>query len=184
MTSDPFTLNKNHVRMTEMMTFIKTLFIPSLLIVIGGGSILWSIYDYNRYWNSHDWPETKAKGKIIDFGSFNFPQITYSYESKGERFTSKKIAYYPIDGMSSLNAINTYSKIEEDDKITVYLNPDDPSESILIKGHQDFSFQQRYGPQVILGAMLFLLGLYFVRRRIKRKAFFQFLEKKSTAQAR
>jgi len=149
---------------------VKSLILPICLILIGAGSILWCLYDHNKYQDSYSWSE--ARGKLTDFGNLGSNNLKYEYRVNGKKYISHRLTYYAQHNLPTLNTIFKQTDLDSDDFLTVFYNPNDPSESILVKGHLAISKDYIYTPQIIFGLIFLLLGSYFTRRAFLRSQFF------------
>jgi len=125
----------------------KLLFVPFGLWLIFAGGI--SIYLFYRLTRIFFWKKTT--GKIIkshlkkDNSTLSYdtylPDVEYEYTVKGKKFTGNKIfiSDFESDRETIQQLIN---KFPEGSTVTVFYNPFNPSESILLRSYHSGMFIQ------------------------------------------
>ncbi len=138
-----------------------------ILVFLGGGAymIYRSIQDRKKAKASLAWPSTQGRvieSRVVESRSSDSdgdttttyrPYIKYEYQVVGSVFTSDKLAIGPAVSTSS------YRKAEEKVKrmpagaaVTVFYNPDDPTEAVLEQ-------RSNAGLLLILGIIFVVVGL-------------------------
>ena len=81
--------------------------------------------------------EPVQRGNFLT-GTGWLPQITYAYDVDGTRYTGDRFSFNdPADGLTESEATRLVAAFTADEKIEVYVDPDEPSQSTMIRGHDE-----------------------------------------------
>lgn len=124
-----------------------------------------ALYKSNK---SRNWNKTKAQilscsvsEKIDQDGTDYKANITYRYAVNGIEYTSDNIAFIGLLYMSSKVAEFQSSQFPEKSNATVYYNPDNHSESVLIPG-----FTRLQVPSAIFLTCMVIVVIYITLNKI------------------
>lgn len=81
--------------------------------------------------------------------TYHEPHIAYVYSSNGEQFSSNRIiigeaAYDTLDESSHSRSSRWLTQFPLGKEVTVYVNPEDPRQSVLVRGMHQVSFFKVY----------------------------------------
>lgn len=141
------------------------------LLVAGLVLATYGIRDVARAWRCSSWSE--VKGRVMDTGIFEIdegvgngvearfvPDIKYEYKFEGKTHFNNAIGYFPPNtiGLSEsyyasdeAGALCFISRYPVDSRVHVYVNPANPSESVLDSG---------INPPVFIPVILGVLCIY------------------------
>lgn len=146
-------------------------YLPHLFVLVGVGILALLTYFAVRAVKSASWPSTA--GVLLKKGtrehisrdiqtdrvgwSSIHADVEYSYEVNGVEYISKRATFSDmvVKPMSALNAL-----LEEylaSDRVTVYYNPQNPKDSVLLPGARIWNFTPMVTGFGFLGVGVFLL---------------------------
>ncbi|WP_324023675.1 DUF3592 domain-containing protein [Maribacter sp. BPC-D8] len=112
----------------------------SPFVIIGLVTLCLSIFNLYNSKKTNSWAKTNAEVQSLEFDHENYDgassyrvKITYEYIIDNVKYQNNKIAYgYGMNGVDDHH--NLYLKLKDAKKIVAYINPNNNSDSILIKG--------------------------------------------------
>lgn len=119
------------------MTFSMLIILILLILLIVFYSVVKEFY---RALNCDKWNQVPGKiivSELIDLGVNSSKQdyrasIKYSYDYLGVSYESERITYYPaLRKNDSVLAINQYDQYSVDKTVMVYVDPNNPKNSVL-----------------------------------------------------
>jgi hypothetical protein len=115
-----------------------------ITLALGGGLIFFSKRSKKKADMSQGWPNVAGKvilSEVRESASTDddgytrysyFPRVEYSYSVAGQHFDSKRLSFGGVTGTSSPDkAQETINKYPVGSPVTVYYNPENPSEGVI-----------------------------------------------------
>jgi hypothetical protein len=139
-------------------------------LLIGGGviAVLFPFVTWNRVRASRRWPS--VQGRITESrldrnprsgsGGYSYtPRVRFSYAVDRQEYESSQINFWGVVGGSEGTARRTTTRYPEGARVTVYYNPEAPSEAVL---------DRAFSPIVLIlppvGVFLAALGYVLLQR--------------------
>ena len=106
---------------------------------------------YRRRIRSRTWVRTRGR-VTLNLMSQGGPNFLYSYEFRGKHYNGNRIS--ATTGVISMATTRVVEKYKPDDEITVWVDPECPTESCVIRG-------SRHDPKItaLVGLAFIALGL-------------------------
>lgn len=139
----------------DEQSFRKNLFFVTLIVF---SFITYGIFSYYKVVETYFYNDVNATVLAKEIYSYRgskgkthyVPRIIYKYEVNGVSYTSD--AYRPIfETVHESRAKEILSQYTPNEKISVYVNPDNPQQSYIVKG---------FIPEYILSPSIFYCGLF------------------------
>ena len=118
-----------------------------LCFILSGGFVVWNgIEDYQHGQASHSWPSVQGwvqESKIRSVRSHNSDgptrthyavQVVYKYEIEGNEYYGSKIRFGAMTHNQKNEAVSEHKKYLADPRVTVFYNPDDRNDAVLVPG--------------------------------------------------
>ena len=119
-------------------------FFVLVLLALGGGLIFYGLRSRQKAEASQSWPSTtgqiirsevKQSANTDDDGNTSYsyyPSVEYTYQITGQTYTSKRLVFGALKGYgSSAKAVADLQPYSLGGQVTVYYNPENPSEAVL-----------------------------------------------------
>lgn len=160
-----------------------------ILVIIVIVGLVWFFHGLWRNWKIYrikDWPKSQATiitsgvaqvngcvmgdniidpdqlGLVVTGNNKFVPKIRYSYTVRGMQYYSNSFQYSGDETFGPVEIKSMMNFMKPGDKISVFVNPDDPNESYVRNGANNY-----WG--IIFGAIIILLALYFAVRSSKKR---------------
>lgn len=131
-----------------------------LLILGAWGFLLFkSAKPYLLGKGSQSWKKIKG---VVDLSSIDragndyCPKIIYRYTYNGKEYINDTYTFLGTTSFSKKKAINTAQKYKTGEAITVFINPNNPSISVLVPGVHFFQYL------ALIGITMLFLGAAFI----------------------
>ena len=151
--------NKNMNKLESLINAMSTWKWKQVLPLIGG--ILFISFGLYEVWIAYDSKNWKEFPGYITESSliekkrryrnrvYHEPHVAYVYFVNGEQFSSDRIiigesAYDTLDESSHSRSSRWLEQFPRGKEVTVYADPDDPRQSVLVRGMQQVSFFKVY----------------------------------------
>ena len=120
------------------------------------------------------WVETAAEvieSKVVEAHSsrsFDYePYVVYSYTFEGEPHESHRLAFASLMKPEKRGAREIAARYPKGAKITCWVNPDDPSQAVVMRDREQDLRLKLIGPMLIVVSFVFF---FLVRKRQKQHA--------------
>ena len=110
--------------------------------------LLWMIGRSRSGTQSERWSKVRARVEKIEIhrghddetGDYFYPRITYAYDYDGRRYRSSRISFNEVSDATYDAAMQRWTGITAGSAITVRVNPDKPSQAVILPGYSPGSY--------------------------------------------
>jgi hypothetical protein len=141
--------------------FVAVMLCPFLSVGIVG--VTRGIYVLSRQAEAREWVVTDGTLLEAEYVRYQPPRVCYQYVADGRNFVGTKFALAEdvLTGMTAKRLINEVRQDAEDGSLTVYVDPRDPSSSVLYAAREEGVFSMIGGLMGIgLAASIILVATW------------------------